>query len=149
MGDRSPFGRPRINRANHAPPRDGAGLKFASTELVSIDAATSRRSPGWESLTEMGAGNAVQNASLGEEVVRRVNELAAISEDGDKLTRIFLTKELRAGDRSRRVFHLRAAERGRARRHGDDRRRRCRDDFHPASKARKFPGRETNQLYLE
>ena len=89
MGDRSPFGRPRINRANHAPPRDGAGLKFASTELVSIDAVTARRSPGWESLTEMGAGNAVQNASLGEEVVRRVNELAAISEDGDKLTASF------------------------------------------------------------
>jgi len=48
-----------------------------------------------ESLTEMGAGNAVQNASLGEEIVGRVNELAAISEDGDKLTRTFLTKELR------------------------------------------------------
>ncbi|MCG2642885.1 MULTISPECIES: allantoate amidohydrolase [Bradyrhizobium] len=44
----------------------------------------------------MGAGNAVQNAALGEEIVRRVNELAAISEDGDKLTRVFLTKELRA-----------------------------------------------------
>ena len=49
-----------------------------------------------ESLTEMGAGSAVQNASLGEEIVRRINELAAISEDDDKLTRIYLTKELRA-----------------------------------------------------
>jgi allantoate deiminase len=43
----------------------------------------------------MGAGNAVQDASLGEEIVRGVNELAAISEDGDKLTRVYLTKELR------------------------------------------------------
>ena len=43
----------------------------------------------------MVAGNAVQNASLGEEIVRRIDELAAISEDGDKLTRIYLTNELR------------------------------------------------------
>ena len=43
----------------------------------------------------MVAGNAVQNASLGEEIVRRINELAAISEDADNLTRIYLTSELR------------------------------------------------------
>lgn len=48
-----------------------------------------------ESLTEMGSANAVQNASLGEEIVRRINELGAISEDTDKLTRIYLSKELR------------------------------------------------------
>lgn len=43
----------------------------------------------------MGAANAVQ-ASLGETIVRRINDLAAISEEaGDNLTRIYLTKELR------------------------------------------------------
>jgi allantoate deiminase len=49
-----------------------------------------------ESLNEMGAGIAVRNASLGEEIVRRINELGAISEDADQLTRIYLSKELRA-----------------------------------------------------
>ena len=49
-----------------------------------------------ESLTEMAAVTAVQHASLGEEIVRRINELAAISEEDGKLTRIYLTKELRA-----------------------------------------------------
>jgi allantoate deiminase len=49
-----------------------------------------------ESLTEMAAVTAVQHASLGEQIVRRINELAAISEDEGALTRIFLTKELRA-----------------------------------------------------
>lgn len=48
-----------------------------------------------ESSTEMGAATAAQDASLGNEIVRRINELAAISEDGDKLTRIYLSKELR------------------------------------------------------
>src|SRR5438105_7380375 len=43
----------------------------------------------------MAAGNAVQNGSLGEKIVRGINELAAISEEGDKLTRIYLTSELR------------------------------------------------------
>src|SRR3954470_15996013 len=43
----------------------------------------------------MAAGNAVHNGSLGEEIVRGINELAAISEEGDKLTRIYLTSELR------------------------------------------------------
>jgi allantoate deiminase len=43
----------------------------------------------------MGSATAVQNASLGEEIVRRINELGAISEDADKLTRIYLSKELR------------------------------------------------------
>lgn len=43
----------------------------------------------------MGAVNATQNASLGEEIVRRINDLAAISEGSDNLTRIYLTKELR------------------------------------------------------
>ena len=37
----------------------------------------------------------VQNGSLGEEIVRRINELGAISEDAGKLTRIYLSKELR------------------------------------------------------
>ncbi|MEK9282888.1 allantoate amidohydrolase [Bradyrhizobium sp. ISRA442] len=44
----------------------------------------------------MAAGTAVQDASLGEEIVRRINELAAISEETGKLTRIYLSKELRA-----------------------------------------------------
>src|SRR4051794_1195093 len=43
----------------------------------------------------MAAGNAVHTGSLGEEIVRGINELAAISEEGDKLTRIYLTSELR------------------------------------------------------
>ncbi|QDP21229.1 allantoate amidohydrolase [Bradyrhizobium cosmicum] len=43
----------------------------------------------------MGAANAVQHASLGKEIVRRINELGAISEDPEKLTRIYLSKELR------------------------------------------------------
>jgi len=43
----------------------------------------------------MGAGT-VHDASLGKEIVRRINELAAISEESDKLTRIYLSKELRA-----------------------------------------------------
>lgn len=43
----------------------------------------------------MGAGIAVQNMSLGAEIVRGINELGAISEDSDKLTRIYLSKELR------------------------------------------------------
>jgi allantoate deiminase len=47
-----------------------------------------------ESSTAMGAG-IVQNASLGEEIVRRINELGAISEEAHKLTRIYLSKELR------------------------------------------------------
>jgi allantoate deiminase len=49
-----------------------------------------------ESSTEMGAATAVQDASLGKEIVRRINELGAISEETDKLTRIYLSKELRA-----------------------------------------------------
>ncbi|MBR0826314.1 allantoate amidohydrolase [Bradyrhizobium manausense] len=44
----------------------------------------------------MGAGIAVQNNSLGDEIVRRINELGGISEEADKLTRIYLSKELRA-----------------------------------------------------
>ncbi|MGT2435059.1 allantoate amidohydrolase [Bradyrhizobium betae] len=43
----------------------------------------------------MGAANAIQDASLGKEIVRRINELGAISEDPEKLTRIYLSKELR------------------------------------------------------
>lgn len=46
-----------------------------------------------EKSTEMGATNA--KASLGETIVRRINDLAAISEAGDNLTRIYLTRELR------------------------------------------------------
>src|SRR3954464_7413449 len=43
----------------------------------------------------MAAGNAVHTGSLGEAIVRGINELAAISEETDKLTRIYLSKELR------------------------------------------------------
>ncbi|WP_409187807.1 allantoate amidohydrolase [Bradyrhizobium sp. RDM4] len=43
----------------------------------------------------MGAASAVQDASLGKEIVRRIQELGAISEETDKLTRIYLSKELR------------------------------------------------------
>jgi allantoate deiminase len=48
-----------------------------------------------ESSTEMGAATTVQDASLGKEIVRRINELGAISEDPENLTRIYLSKELR------------------------------------------------------
>jgi allantoate deiminase len=48
-----------------------------------------------ESSTEMGAASAVQDASLGKEIVRRIQKLGAISEETDKLTRIYLSKELR------------------------------------------------------
>lgn len=43
----------------------------------------------------MGADIAVQNPLLGEEIVRRIDELGAISEDAGKLTRIYLSNELR------------------------------------------------------
>lgn len=43
----------------------------------------------------MGAATAVQDASLGREIVRRINELGTISEETGKLTRIYLSKELR------------------------------------------------------
>ena len=38
----------------------------------------------------------LQKLSLGEEIVGRINQLGAISEDGEHLARIFLTKEHRA-----------------------------------------------------
>ncbi|WP_027551062.1 allantoate amidohydrolase [Bradyrhizobium sp. Cp5.3] len=44
----------------------------------------------------MAAGSAVQDASLGEQIVRRIDELAGISEEAGRLTRIYLSKELRA-----------------------------------------------------
>lgn len=44
----------------------------------------------------MVAGTAAQRASLGEEIVRRINELGAISAEAERLTRIYLTPELRA-----------------------------------------------------
>src|SRR5438270_7103598 len=69
---------------------------FAGIELESIAARTAVAAvPRDGKLAEMAAGNAVQNGSLGKEIVRGINELAAISEEGDKLTRIFLTGELR------------------------------------------------------
>lgn len=48
-----------------------------------------------ESPAEMVAGNAVQRTSLGEEILRRIDVLGAISEEVGKLTRIYLSKELR------------------------------------------------------
>ena len=48
-------------------------------------------------MSEMNAGSAgLQNSSLGDEIVGRINELAAISETPEHLARIFLTKEHRA-----------------------------------------------------
>jgi allantoate deiminase len=48
-------------------------------------------------MSEMNASVAgLQNASLGDEIVGRINELAAISETSGQLTRIFLTPEHRA-----------------------------------------------------
>src|SRR3569623_2036517 len=49
-----------------------------------------------ESSTKMAAGTTAPNPSLGEEIVRRIDELAAISEDEGKLTRLYLSRELRA-----------------------------------------------------
>ncbi|HXM31004.1 MAG TPA: M20/M25/M40 family metallo-hydrolase, partial [Xanthobacteraceae bacterium] len=48
-------------------------------------------------MSEMKAASAgPQHSSLGAEIVGRINELAAISETPERLTRIFLTKEHRA-----------------------------------------------------
>src|SRR5579862_441451 len=44
----------------------------------------------------MNAGNAGNASTLGDEIVRRINALAAISETAHELTRIFLTPEHRA-----------------------------------------------------
>jgi len=41
-----------------------------------------------------------RNASLGDEIVGRINELAAISETPEHLARVFLTKEHPCGGRS-------------------------------------------------
>jgi allantoate deiminase len=50
-----------------------------------------------KSMSEMKEGIAgVQSSSLGDEIVGRINELAAISETSEHLARIFLTKEHRA-----------------------------------------------------
>src|ERR1700704_4781112 len=48
-------------------------------------------------MSEMNAASAgLQTSSLGDEIVGRINRLAAISETSEHLTRIFLTKEHRA-----------------------------------------------------
>src|ERR1700687_1586632 len=50
----------------------------------------------WKSMSEMKAASAgQQHASLGDEIVGRINRLAAISETPERLTRIFLTREHR------------------------------------------------------
>jgi allantoate deiminase len=49
-----------------------------------------------ESMSEMKEASGPQHASLGDEIVGRINELAAISETPEHLTRIFLTGEHRA-----------------------------------------------------
>src|SRR6202158_3037017 len=50
----------------------------------------------WKSMSEMKAASAgQQHASLGDEIVGRINRLAAISETPAHLTRIFLTREHR------------------------------------------------------
>ncbi|MFK4505886.1 allantoate amidohydrolase [Bradyrhizobium daqingense] len=43
----------------------------------------------------MDAGNAAQRTSFGEQIVSRIDELSAISEGAGKLTRVYLSKELR------------------------------------------------------
>src|SRR5713226_7995881 len=51
----------------------------------------------WKSMSEMKEPSAgPHHSSLGDEIVGRINELAAISETPEHLTRIFLTKEHRA-----------------------------------------------------
>src|SRR6476659_2415172 len=49
-----------------------------------------------ESMSEMKEASGPQRASLGDEIVGWINELAAISETPEHLTRIFLTREHRA-----------------------------------------------------
>ena len=50
-----------------------------------------------ESMSEMKeAGAGPQHASLGDEIIGRINQLATISDTPEHLTRIFLTKEHRA-----------------------------------------------------
>ncbi|AMA59413.1 allantoate amidohydrolase [Bradyrhizobium sp. CCGE-LA001] len=43
----------------------------------------------------MDAGNAAQTTSLGEQIVSRIDELSAISEEAGNLTRVYLSNELR------------------------------------------------------
>src|SRR6202167_4647932 len=51
----------------------------------------------WKSMREMKEGSAgLHVSSLGDEIVGRINELAAISETPEHLARVFLTKEHRA-----------------------------------------------------
>ena len=58
---------------------------------------SARRLSSLESMHEMNAASAGhQNASLGDEIVGRIDQLAAISETPQHLTRIFLTREHRA-----------------------------------------------------
>jgi allantoate deiminase len=58
---------------------------------------SARRLLSLESMSEMKAASAgPQHSSLGGEIVGRINELAAISETPEYLTRVFLTKEHRA-----------------------------------------------------
>jgi allantoate deiminase len=71
----------------------------ADTELISTaplvrGAVLFRR---WTRMSEINANTtASRQFSLGEEIVSRINELAAISETPEHLTRIFLTREHRA-----------------------------------------------------
>jgi allantoate deiminase len=74
-------------------------LICAGTELVSIarEAFLGRRLRHWNSMREMNVASAEhRSASLGDEIVGRINRLATISETPDHLTRIFLTREHRA-----------------------------------------------------
>src|ERR1700681_3747961 len=67
---------------------------YRSGEKCGVSA---RRLLSLESMSEMKAASAgPQHSSLGREIVGRINELAAISETPERLTRIFLTKEHRA-----------------------------------------------------
>src|SRR3984893_4809472 len=71
-------------------------MRFSlAPNLYRLSSRSPRAVSRMESSTEMGAATAVQDASLGQEIVRRINELGAISEEADKLTRIYLSKELR------------------------------------------------------
>jgi allantoate deiminase len=74
---------------------DSAGTELVSTGRKAF--ADRRRLRHWKIMNEMNAQSAgPQTLSLGDEIIGRINQLAAISETPAHLARIFLTREHRA-----------------------------------------------------
>src|ERR1700688_1820766 len=76
-------------------PKNSAGTEFVSIGRSLLRTALRIRHR--KSMSEMNAETAkLQNLILGKEIVDRIDELGAISETKENLTRIFLTREHRA-----------------------------------------------------